>query len=42
MPKIKIVIIEDEFFAADHLSGLLEDFGHKVAGVYHSGEDFLK
>ncbi|MFT6503040.1 MAG: DNA-binding LytR/AlgR family response regulator [Crocinitomicaceae bacterium] len=41
MSNVKIVIIEDEFFAADHLKGLVENLGYAVAGVYHSGEDFL-
>ena len=39
---VKIAIIEDEFFAADHLKGLIENLGYTVAGVYHSGEDFVE
>lgn len=39
---MKIVIIEDEFFAADHLKDLVESLGYTVSGVYHSGEDFVK
>ena len=42
MSKMKLVIIEDEFFAADHLKDVVENLGHAVVGVYHSGEDFLK
>lgn len=42
MSPIKIVIIEDEFFAADHLKDVVENLGYAVAGVFHSGEDFLK
>ena len=30
---MKIVIIEDEFFAADHLKGVLEHLGYEVVGV---------
>lgn len=41
MPKTKIVIIEDEFFAAEHLSDLVTSLGYWVVGVYHSGEEFL-
>lgn len=42
MAKLKIVIIEDEFFAADHLKTLVEGLGYVVVDVFHSGEDFLK
>ena len=42
MHKVKVVIIEDEFFVAHHLEDLVESFGFKVASIYHSGEDFLK
>lgn len=42
MSQIKIVIIEDEFFAANHLKDLIENLGYSVVGVFHSGEDFLK
>lgn len=41
MRKINIVIIEDEFFAAQHLSDVVNKFGYRVVGVYHSGEAFL-
>jgi len=41
MHNIKIVIIEDEFFAAAHLGSLLTSLHYEVAGTYHSGEDFL-
>ncbi len=39
---IKITIVEDEFFAAEHLKGLFEGLGYSVVGVHHSGEDFLR
>lgn len=42
MSKTKVIIIEDEFFAANHLSDLVTSLGFWVVGVYHSGEDFLK
>lgn len=42
MPSTRIIIIEDEFFAADHLSDLVTELGHEVVGVFHSGEDFLE
>ncbi|XOV69285.1 MAG: LytR/AlgR family response regulator transcription factor [Fluviicola sp.] len=41
MSKLKTVIIEDEFFAADHLSNLIVKLGYEVKGIYHSGESFL-
>ncbi|MCE7996031.1 MAG: response regulator transcription factor [Roseivirga sp.] len=42
MHKARIVIIEDEFFAAEHVKDLVNSLGFWVVGVYHSGEDFLK
>tara|TARA_R110002072_G_scaffold22582_5_gene79099 strand:+ start:419 stop:1072 length:654 start_codon:yes stop_codon:yes gene_type:complete len=42
MPKARIIIIEDEFFVAQHLEDLISKLGYLVVGVYHSGEDFLK
>lgn len=42
MSKTRVVIIEDEFFAASHLGELLTDLGYLVCGIYYSGEDFLK
>lgn len=42
MSKAKIVILEDEFFAADHLKDLVDSYGYKTIKVYHSGEEFLK
>jgi len=42
MPKTRVVIIEDEFFAATHLKELVDSLGYWVVGVYHSGEEFLK
>ncbi|MCA6364140.1 MAG: response regulator transcription factor [Bacteroidetes bacterium] len=41
MAKIELVIIEDEFFAANHLSELLDTLGYRVKGIFYSGEDFL-
>lgn len=41
MHKASVVIIEDEFFAAEHLKDLINAMGFWVVGVYHSGEDFL-
>lgn len=42
MNKTRVVIIEDEFFAASHLGDLLTALGYKVCGIFYSGEDFLK
>lgn len=42
MHKAKIIIIEDEFFAATHLKDLVSKLNYWVVGVYHSGEDFLQ
>lgn len=42
MSKTRIVIIEDEFFVAEHLSSLVNSLGFWVVGTFHSGEDFLK
>jgi len=42
MSRIQVTIIEDEFFAADHLSELVTSLGYEVRGVFHSGEEFLK
>ena len=39
---MKVVIIEDEFFVADHLERLMIQLGHKVEAIFHSGEDFLE
>ncbi len=41
MHKARVIIIEDEFFAAEHLKDLINSLGFWVIGVYHSGEDFL-
>ena len=38
---MRIVIIEDEFFVADHLKEMVTQQGFEVVGLYHSGEDFL-
>lgn len=42
MSKSKVIIIEDEFFAANHLSDLISSLGYRVEGIYHSGEEFLQ
>lgn len=42
MSKPRVIIIEDEFFAANHLSDLIASLGYLVTGVYHSGEEFLQ
>lgn len=42
MAKIELVIIEDEFFAANHLGELLTELGYRVKAVYFSGEDFFQ
>ena len=42
MANTRIIIIEDEFFAADHLADLITSLGYQVVGVFHSGEEFLK
>lgn len=42
MSNLRTVIIEDEFFAADHLAGLINRLGYEVKGVFHSGESFLQ
>jgi DNA-binding NarL/FixJ family response regulator len=39
---LRVVVIEDEFFAANHLSKLINSLNFDVVGVYHSGEEFLK
>jgi DNA-binding LytR/AlgR family response regulator len=41
MSKLKIVIIEDEFFVAEHLGALVEETGFECAGIYHDGENFI-
>lgn len=42
MSKLRIVIIEDEFFAASHLQALLHALGYEVEAVYYNAEDFLR
>lgn len=42
MGKIQVIIIEDEFFAANHLRELLNTLGYSVVEVFQSGEDFLR
>jgi DNA-binding NarL/FixJ family response regulator len=39
---IRVIILEDEFFAAAHLRKMIESLGLNVVGVYYSGEAFLK
>ncbi|MCB0736050.1 MAG: response regulator transcription factor [Bacteroidetes bacterium] len=41
MVEPRVVIIEDEFFVAQHLKQLVEQLGFEVVDVFHSGEDFL-
>jgi len=41
MSKIKVVIIEDEFFVANQLGDYISELGFDVAGIFHSGEIFL-
>ena len=41
MSKAKVVIVEDEFFAANHLKNVLESLGYQVVGVHHDAESFL-
>lgn len=40
MDRIKVVIIEDEFFVAHQLSDLITSLDCEVIGIYHSGEAF--
>ena len=39
---IRVIIVEDEFFAADELKDLVTDLGFYVTGTYHSGEQFFR
>lgn len=39
---IRVIIVEDEFFAADELKDLISELGFYVTGVYHSGEQFFR
>lgn len=41
MSRLKIVIIEDEFFAANHLKKEILKLGHFVVASFHSGKAFL-
>lgn len=41
MSRAKVVIIEDEFFAAEHLRQLVKELDFEPTEVYHKGEDFL-
>ncbi len=42
MSKIKVIIIEDEFFVANQLSDYISELGFSVVGIFHSGEYFLE
>lgn len=42
MAKTELVIIEDEFFASNHLSVLLTGMGYHVKNIFYSGEDFMR
>ncbi len=42
MPKAKVIVIEDEVFAAIQLNSLVESIGLISGGFFHSGEEFLK
>ena len=42
MSKSRIIIIEDEFFAANHIADLVNSLQYLVVGIYHSGEEFLQ
>jgi DNA-binding NarL/FixJ family response regulator len=38
----RIVIIEDELFAVEHLMKVVKNLNHEVVGDYYSGEEFLE
>lgn len=38
----RVVIIEDEFFVANHLKNILENAGYDVVGQFHDGEQAIK
>lgn len=38
----KVIIIEDELFAAEHLAKVVKSIGHVVVGDYYSGEEFFE
>lgn len=38
----RIVIIEDEMFAVEHLMKVVKNLNHEVVGDYYSGEEFLE
>lgn len=42
MRRARLVIVEDEFFAANHLRDLLVELGQDVVGMFDSGEEFLQ
>jgi two-component system response regulator LytT len=37
-----VVIVEDEFFVANHLKKILEANGYTVLGIFHNGETLLE
>jgi DNA-binding LytR/AlgR family response regulator len=39
---MRVVILEDEFFVANHLKEMVMNEGYTVVGMFHSGEDFIK
>lgn len=41
MHRTRVIIIEDEFFAASHLEETVESLGFEVVAIYYSGEEFL-
>ncbi len=42
MSKLKVIIIEDEYFVAQHLSALVQKLGFDCIKIYHNGEKFIK
>lgn len=38
---LKVLVVEDEFLIADYLAAVLEDAGHRVAGMAATGEEAL-
>jgi len=37
-----IVIVEDEFFAANHLKTIIENLNYKVIKIFYTGEEFIE
>lgn len=42
MSKLKVIIIEDEYFVAQHLGALVEKEGFICAGIFHNGKKFIQ